>query len=52
MSRTTSGVRKIASRPKFRLRPYGSSAASNPNGASNQGPYGTAARITAPRTAR
>ena len=51
MSSTTSGVRNVATRPKFRALAYGSSAASTPNGSSSHGPYGTIARITAPSTA-
>ena len=51
MSSTTSGVRNVADSPKFRAFPYGSSAASTPNGSSSHGPNGTTARIAAPSTA-
>jgi hypothetical protein len=51
ISSTTNGVRNVAARPKLRLLPYGSSAASTPNGSNSHGPYGTTARIAAPSTA-
>jgi hypothetical protein len=51
MSSTTSGVRNVATRPKFRARAYGSSAANTPKGTSSHGPNGTIARIAAPSTA-